>query len=175
MTTPRFELLACAVIVAALGCAVPAVQSERGDDGVYHFKCALPLPQCLRAAEAACNYQRYAVLRAFDDHNLKGDNSQPADTRSSEAFVRCDALTSWSPENRALRDSTLAAAAPAPAPALVVVPSGGSAPGCVPGATQACVGPGACAGGQACAPDGKAFGPCDCGGVAKPAAPSVPQ
>jgi hypothetical protein len=34
---------------------------------------------------------------------------------------------------------------------------------CIPGATQACVGLGACAGGQACLPDGAGFGPCDCG------------
>jgi hypothetical protein len=34
---------------------------------------------------------------------------------------------------------------------------------CVPGATQACVGPAACSGGQSCLPDGSGFGPCDCG------------
>ena len=39
---------------------------------------------------------------------------------------------------------------------------------CVPGATQACVGSGACSGGQACLPDGSGFAPCDCG-TAKPA------
>ena len=33
-----------------------------------------------------------------------------------------------------------------------------------PGATQTCVGPGACRGGQQCLADGTAFGPCDCGG-----------
>lgn len=54
------------------------------------------------------------------------------------------------------------------------VPSGGSggsaagaggsggAPSCTPGSTQACVGPGACAGGQACLA-GSGWGPCDCG------------
>jgi hypothetical protein len=34
---------------------------------------------------------------------------------------------------------------------------------CTPGATQACVGAGCCKGGQACAADGNAFLPCDCG------------
>lgn len=34
---------------------------------------------------------------------------------------------------------------------------------CVPGSTQACVGPGACKGGQTCNRDGTAWGPCDCG------------
>lgn len=36
-------------------------------------------------------------------------------------------------------------------------------PACVAGSTQACVGPGGCAGGQACLPDGSGFGECDCG------------
>jgi len=34
---------------------------------------------------------------------------------------------------------------------------------CVPGSTQACVGPGACQGGQACSPDGSTWQLCDCG------------
>jgi hypothetical protein len=34
---------------------------------------------------------------------------------------------------------------------------------CGPGDTRACVGAGACAGGQTCRPDGTGFGPCDCG------------
>ncbi|GMV19617.1 MAG: hypothetical protein AMXMBFR56_78410 [Polyangiaceae bacterium] len=34
---------------------------------------------------------------------------------------------------------------------------------CTPGMSQACVGPGACKGGQACKADGSAYGPCDCG------------
>jgi hypothetical protein len=35
---------------------------------------------------------------------------------------------------------------------------------CVPGATQVCVGPGACVGGQSCRSDGKGYDPCVCGG-----------
>jgi len=34
---------------------------------------------------------------------------------------------------------------------------------CTPGASQACVGPGACQGGQVCTADGTGYGPCDCG------------
>jgi hypothetical protein len=50
--------------------------------------------------------------------------------------------------------------ASAPAPALAVARS------CVPGATQACLGPGACSGAQACRDDGEGFLPCDCGDAA---------
>ncbi len=63
-------------------------------------------------------------------------------------------------------------AAPALAPATV------SERVCVPGATQACLGSGACAGAQACAPDGASFLPCDCGSNAPaevvPAPSSLP-
>jgi hypothetical protein len=41
--------------------------------------------------------------------------------------------------------------------------SGGSSAVCVPGTTQACVGVGACAGGQACTTDGSGYGACECG------------
>lgn len=34
---------------------------------------------------------------------------------------------------------------------------------CTPGQSQACVGPGACQGGQVCNADGRGYGPCDCG------------
>jgi hypothetical protein len=36
---------------------------------------------------------------------------------------------------------------------------------CTPGDTKACVGPGACAGGQVCSADGRSYGACDCGGA----------
>lgn len=46
---------------------------------------------------------------------------------------------------------------------LVVVSLGCGAPRvCVPGKSEACVGPGGCAGGQRCADDGSAFGVCEC-------------
>jgi hypothetical protein len=157
----KARLLLAAVVV--LGCAPPMVQVEHREGGVLHFNCKAPLTQCLAAVEKACEYQRYAVLRAFDDHDLKGDTTQPGDFRSSEAFVRCDRNTGWSQENRALRAQPLSAPTSAPAP------SAAPARACVPGVAQACVGPAGCAGGQTCAPDGASFGPCDCG-PAKPAA-----
>jgi outer membrane protein assembly factor BamB len=43
--------------------------------------------------------------------------------------------------------------------------SGGSGMVCSPGSTQVCVGPDACAGGQTCNSDGRAWGTCDCGGT----------
>lgn len=40
---------------------------------------------------------------------------------------------------------------------------GGSGPACVPGATQACFGPGQCPGAQVCNANGSGWGACDCG------------
>jgi hypothetical protein len=147
--------------LAVAGCTTPMIQVQRRPDGILHFTCKTALTECLAAAEKACERQRYAVLRAFDDHNFKGDVSFPEDFRSSEAFVRCDSPAGWSGENRALREHPVDAAVPAASAA----PASSSTPAraCVPGATQACVGPGGCAGGQACAMDGAAFGACDCG------------
>jgi hypothetical protein len=49
--------------------------------------------------------------------------------------------------------------------------------GCVPGASQACTGPGGCEGGQICADDGSRFGPCDCSlpAGAEAGAPGTPE
>ena len=41
---------------------------------------------------------------------------------------------------------------------------------CIPGATQECLGAGACRGAQACMMDGRGYGPCDCGTATLPRA-----
>lgn len=72
-----------------------------------------------------------------------------------------------------------ATAAPAPMPAEPPPPAGSAASAvpservCVPGVTQACLGPGACSGAQSCLDTGLGFGSCDCGAV--PAQPAPPQ
>jgi hypothetical protein len=146
----------------ALGCATsPAVKTELSPDGVYHFTCRTTLQMCLNQAEVVCHNERYAVLRAFDLHDYAGDSVQPTETRHSEAFVRCGARGTWGEENKALMASPLFAtpsATPAASPARL----------CTPGASQACVGAAGCKGGQACAADGNALGPCDCGSAAAP-------
>lgn len=48
-------------------------------------------------------------------------------------------------------------------PAATPPQSDGVARACFPGATQHCLGPGACRGAQACNKDGSAFSDCDCG------------
>jgi hypothetical protein len=48
-------------------------------------------------------------------------------------------------------------------------PAEAAKPVCVPGVTQACLGPGACSGAQSCLETGLGYGPCDCGTGAAPA------
>jgi hypothetical protein len=55
-------------------------------------------------------------------------------------------------------------AAPLAPPSPTAPPSPAALPRvCIPGATQACLGPGACQGAQACRNDATGFEPCDCG------------
>jgi hypothetical protein len=155
--------LALAAVAGLPGCATgPRVKIERRPDGIYHLTCQTTLPLCLGEAEKACDRQRYAVLRAFDDRELKGDTVTPTEFRSSEAFVRCGSEASWGVENKQLKEQPLCPAPVAPPPPQ----------GCTPGLSQACAGPAGCKGGQVCLADGARFGPCDCGppAAAPPAA-----
>jgi hypothetical protein len=147
----------------------PDVTVERRDDGVMHLKCKTPLPQCLDRAEELCDHNRYAVLRAFDDHDYKGRDAFPGEalqTRDSEAFVRCGMRAVWGTDVTKLRASGVPPLEGEPTPAAAK-----PALACTPGASQACVGPGGCNGGQVCLPGGAAFGQCDCGGAKPPAEP----
>jgi hypothetical protein len=169
MTFPH-RLVAATVAAASLfgflGCRMPTVTIVRRDDGILHIKCTdKKLQRCLDAAEDACGQRRYVVLRAFDDHDYRGRTDAPLEVRDSEAFVRCGQQNAWGGDLGKLRSDPLGGSvAAAPAPSAPV-----PAHACTPGASQACVGRGGCAGGQACLADGSAFGPCDCGGA--PASP----
>jgi hypothetical protein len=153
-----------AALALASACAVgPKVTTERRPDGIYHLKCGTTLQRCLDEAESVCDHQRYAVLRAFDVHEYKGDPTARTEFRTSEAFVRCGFGPTWGVETHALREQDLC-----PAPETSPPVAAPAAPGCTPGASVACVGPGGCKGGQVCLPEGGKLGPCDCG----PAAPA---
>lgn len=69
------------------------------------------------------------------------------------------------PGERAAASGSASSALPPPVPVLERV--------CIPGETQACLGPGACSGAQACLRDGSGFGPCDCGPA--PVTPTVSE
>ena len=124
---------------------------------------------CISRADKVCGDDGYTIVSgATKKHLLGGSSSSYREmAESAEITVRCGTEE----------------AAPAPEEVKYVAlpprtddpPASVKASTCVPGATQVCVGPGACQGGQVCAADGSAFGPCDCGGAAAPApAPAQP-
>ncbi|HEY2728843.1 MAG TPA: hypothetical protein VGK52_02815 [Polyangia bacterium] len=154
-----------AFALALAGCATARVSAERRPDGSEHLRCRTALPACLVEAERLCEGRHYIVLRALDEHDHRGSQLYD-DVRTSEAIVRCGPPMAWPPgvEPMALPAET-GAGPPAPPPSASA-PSPAPPRACVPGSTQACVGPAGCQGGQACLADGAGFGPCDCGAAA---------
>jgi hypothetical protein len=162
---PSLVLALSMVTLASCASLWPQVHTERRPDGIIHLTCKMTLQRCLDQAEAACEHQRYAVIRAFDDHEYKGNSIAWTEVRNSEAWIRCGFGHTFGAEAPELRD---AAVCPPPAPAPPP-PAPAPAPTCTQGASVACVGVGGCRGGQICLEGGK-LGPCDCG----PAAPPPP-
>ena len=161
-------LLAVALATTALGCSKkPPVAPERLPDGRFSFKCDSELWVCLSNVKQLCRGGPYAVDGAWDQATTVGIDQTRVETHRSEAIVRClhrgqdprrlfakpdDPKPVEPPQAPGIAKPAAVAAAPAPAARV-----------CVPGATQACVGPAACAGGQACLPDGSGFEQCNCG------------
>jgi hypothetical protein len=155
-------------LVLATGCASQRNVVEKVRVDVYRLKCRKALPVCLaEEGEASCQGNHYVVLRAVNELNMRGAAPNLTEDRSSEAIIQCGPAHGWGALGKPMEGADKlpaagAAVAPAPAPTS-----------CVPGATQACVGPAGCRGGQACRADGGGFLPCDCGPTPA-AAPPVP-
>ena len=167
-------------VAGLAGCAAmtSGTTTDRLSDGRYELKCQGPLSRCLDRADELCQGTRYRVLQASDDRDYVGPTGyMEREIRTSHAVIRCgnrgkslfasgekDAAEKPGESDTARADATQ------------------GHPACVPGGTQSCVGPAACAGGQACLPDGSGFSRCDCGApkaesVAPPtvaAPPAVP-
>jgi hypothetical protein len=111
------------------------------------------------------------VQEARDVLDKLGPESGPSQVvvERSDATVHCGKSAPAAPI-RLERETELPAppapAAPPPAPPAPPAPRA-----CVPGSTQACVGPAGCSGGQACAADGTRFDPCNCGNAASAPVP----
>jgi len=166
---PRAALLLSVLFAAACshgGGAGPV----RQPDGGYALFCKSPLSDCLRHAEHVCKDEGYTVTEARDVRELLGHESGQSQVliEKSEATVYCGTHAQRAPIRltRATEPPTESgvSAAPAAKPAAAPVPAQPApAAVCVPGATQACVGPAGCSGGQICATDATHFEACDCG------------
>lgn len=133
--------LLLAAVCVAVGCTSAAVERQHLADGSWHFTCRLPMDECVRHLETICMDKRYRILSAQSKRELRDVDPGIRETRISDITAVCDRER---PEPQLASDA-------------------GPPPACVPGSTQACVGPGGCSGGQVCRPEGTGFGPCDCG------------
>ena len=146
--------------VLLTACATPEVQSQRLKDGSWSFICQLPMDDCVRRVQDNCHLKRYRVIEGASDTRLRDAPPFEREYHTSRLHLVCS--DEGDAPLASVAGDKSGAAKPAPASKKV----------CTMGETRACIGPGACKGGQACSADGQGFGGCDCGPVA-PAAPAV--
>lgn len=174
-------VVATGAVVLAAACGTAHFRRETLPDGSLRLQCNKPLASCLGVWDSEC-LDGYDVIRATETRDRKGPYPTVMEFFTSEAVVRCRQAPGLvggdapHPDGGAIANgATPPGPAASPAP---TEPSAGAPPprvGCFPGVSQACVGPGGCAGGQTCAADGASFGPCDCGsGRGSHAGPSGP-
>jgi len=151
----RLVWLGLVLVACSSGSGKPA----RLPDGGYRLSCRGPLSDCLKGAEKICREQGYTIGSARDARELLGheQGQSQVEVRKSEATIYCG---NASPPAAAL--TAPAEVAPTSSPAPAPAPHPDPARVCIPGATQACIGPGGCSGGQACSTDGTHFQACDC-------------
>jgi hypothetical protein len=146
-----------------LACGTAEVQSQKLKDGSWTFTCELSMDECIRRVQERCPAQRYRIIEGTSETRLRDAPPFERAYHTSRLHLRCndagaDVLISTSGSD----DSALTSVAAS------------KARECGVGETRACIGPGACQGGQACLPDGSGFGACDCGSVAASATPVAP-
>jgi len=150
---PRFWLLG---IIGLVACAGPEFKQQRLQDGSLQIECGLAMDECVRRAQDLCNNQRFRILDGTSETRVSDAPPFERASRSSRLHLKC---TNDGAEPLLSLDR----------PAPVSAPPPQSTPVCTTGETRACVGPGACQGGQSCLPDRNGFGACDCGPAPAPA------
>ncbi len=166
-------LAVAAAVAPAAGCGSLGVHPRQLEDGTLLLECDGELSDCVRQAEDYCGDARIELLDGrLRDGSVGNGGALNATTIAEVRFVCGKALVHLrSPLGRRKAPPGVASA---PAPAAPPSAAAAPAPLCVPGTTQPCVGPGACAGGQACLPDGSGFGRCDCAPAPAPAPSAAP-
>jgi hypothetical protein len=147
----------------AFGCAHQGVVHERMPDGSFRIRCGEePLWVCLSHVEDVCKDRAYEVLGGRDLPTVLGTGDKRVESHRAEAFVRCLG-PGVEPKRTPAKPMSAPVAAHAMPSSYPSPPARAPARACVPGSTQACIGPAACSGGQSCLADGSGFAPCDCG------------
>src|SRR6185503_20269812 len=102
--------------------------------GSWQITCQLPMDECVRRIEPLCNDKRYRILTGESKNVIRDVPPGTREYRTSDLTLLCTDQLSAEPPSAARSDTT---------PALLRL-DGGSPMLCVPGATQACVGPAGC-------------------------------
>lgn len=136
-------------------CGASEFQSQKLADGSFAFTCDLSMDECIRRAENSCKNHRYRILEGTSETRLRDAPPFERAYHTSRLHLVCTddganvllAIDSKNPETPTAERA------------------------CAIGETRACIGAGACKGGQACLADGAGFGSCDCGPSVAPPAP----
>jgi hypothetical protein len=114
---------------------------------------------CVDQAATLCGDDGYTILSGTSRTHLLGGSSSSyrSTAEHAELTLRCG-LEEVEESNEGIYQLPERTDEPIPA-----APATSAAHHCTPGATQRCVGAGACDGGQICKEDGSGYGSCDCG------------
>jgi hypothetical protein len=172
----RRRALGLLAIAAALslGCsrgarAVRLPAFSPGDE-IYRISCEDSIASCRAEADEVCGASYEVLESAGAPIEPERVTSAPGPASTGPRYQR----KKWVGQMVVAcghRAASAAAANPPAPPGVESAAALATTPDrlCVPGATQECLGPGACRGAQACLADGDGYGPCDCG----PASPQT--
>jgi hypothetical protein len=145
-----------------VACGSAALESNKLKDGTWSFTCNSPMDECMQQVQETCPRERFRIIEGVSETRIHDAPPFEDSYHTSRVHFECtnggaEPLFSFDDKKRADLKSPAAASAV-----------------CTPGQTRECVGSGACRGGQACLPDGRGYGACDCGPTASPA-PAAPS
>jgi|SRR5690606_13741843 len=165
MTIRATWFLAIPLLFSSVGCTKAKI--TRAPDGVVRLECPRGMRDCVAQAEKMCNLHDkeagYTILTGRSEKiimNKDGQYRSAAEVADLE--VRCGKAE---PQEQLASPSRLTLPARTDAEVIPedIKPAAVAGTVCTKGSTQACVGAGACQGGQSCLPDGSGYGACDCG------------
>jgi len=167
-----FPIAACAFFVS--GCA-PQIKTAIGPDNSHVIVCGHGMSSCVTKAAKICGEDGSTILSGVSRPKLLGGESSSYKTMSelAELTVRCGLPGEEEEQPEVVYKLPERTDEP-----IEVPEPRETAPSreCTPGSTLACVGPGACQGGQVCLESGQGYGPCDCGvSEAKPPTEEVTE
>ena len=160
-------------LVVLFGCSSANVERQSLADGTWRIKCKFGLEQCVREADKVCFGSTYQIASGNNTLRLYGVDPGKTEVRTSELTVTCGRSAVEEAEAKAQAVDAKGQTVDAGRSDAATASAARSTVLCTPGATQTCLGPGACAGAQACRTDGAGFMPCDCGAQTKSAIPDA--